>query len=84
MDTREIKFTLPADIAREAEVLGLLEPGAIGELIRDALRRRRVDTLFQAADRLAGVGVPPLTEAELEGEILAARNARRNAHAGGR
>lgn len=84
MDTREIKVELPADIAREAEAQGLLTPETVGGLIREELRRRRADAFFHAADRLAGIGSPALTEAELECEIRAARDGRHSAHAGGR
>jgi hypothetical protein len=36
-----------------------------------------VGKLFAAADRLAESGAPPLTEAEVEAEIAAARRERR-------
>ncbi|MBD0340358.1 MAG: hypothetical protein ICV61_05515, partial [Microcoleus sp. Co-bin12] len=46
-------------------------------LLREEIRRRRVNQLFEAADRLANLDVPPLTEAEVEAEIEAARRSRR-------
>jgi hypothetical protein len=42
-------------------------------LLREELRRQRVDRLFEAADRLAALPLPALTEAEIEAEIQAVR-----------
>jgi hypothetical protein len=80
----EIKLSLPGSVAREAEVSGLLKPESLESLLREELRRRRVDGFFAAADRLSALPAPPLTEAELEAEIQAARAQRRSGHAGGR
>lgn len=79
----EIRLRLPDSVAREAEASGLLDPGSLEDLLRAELRRRRVDGLFAAADRLAGISSPPLTAEEVESEIRAVR-AGRAAHAGGR
>ena len=73
----ELKVTLPDSLAREAEASGLLTPQAIEALLREEIRRRRVNQLFSAADRLANLDVPPLTESEVEAEIEAARRSRR-------
>ena len=82
---RELRHVLPEDLAREAETCGLLTPDSIESLLRTELsRRRRIGHLFDAADRLAGLPAPPLTEAEVEAEIQAARGARRNPDARGR
>jgi hypothetical protein len=77
----EIKLRLPDEVAREAASDGLLEPDSLESMLREELRRRRVDRLFAAADRLAALPIPPLTEAELDGEIQAARASRRRPHA---
>lgn len=79
----EIRLSLPDSVAREAEANGLLAPESLASLLREEVRKRRVDRLFEAADRLAGISSPPLTEAEVEAEVRAAR-ARRASHAGGR
>lgn len=63
-------------LASEAEASGLLEPEIIAGLLRDELRRRRVDQLFEASEQLAKLSVLPLTEAEVETEIKAARENR--------
>jgi hypothetical protein len=73
----ELKLNLPDSLAREAEAKGLLTPEAIESLLREEVRRRRVEQLFEAADRLAASGDPPLTDAEVEAEIQAARRNRR-------
>jgi hypothetical protein len=77
----ELLLDLPDSLAREAEANGLLTPGVIERLLREELRRQRVEQLFDAADRLAALPLPPLTEAEVEAEILAARQARHSADA---
>jgi hypothetical protein len=80
---RELTVRLPEQLATEAESTGLLEPQAIEQMFREELRRRRVDELFEAADRLAAVGGAPLTAAEVEAEIEAARAERRTREARG-
>lgn len=77
MSPVELKLDLPDSLAREAMANGLLTPEAIESLLRAEIRRRRVDKLFDAADRLASLGAP-LTEAEVEAEIAAARQAYRS------
>lgn len=73
----ELKLTLPDALAQEAERAGLLTPRALEEMLREQVRRRRVDDLFAAMDRLANVKLPALTQAEVEIEIAAARAARK-------
>jgi hypothetical protein len=51
----ELTLALPDSLAREAEAAGLLTPKAIEQLISEAVRRQRVDRLFDAADRLASL-----------------------------
>lgn len=80
MSSVEIKLDLPDALAREAEANGLLKPQAIESLLREEIRRRRVNKLFDAADRLAALNAP-LTEAEVEAEIAAVRQARRSSDA---
>jgi hypothetical protein len=80
MSTLELKLVLPDNLAREAEGNGLLTPESIEALLRAELRRRRVNKLFAAADRLAALKTP-LTEAEIEAEIAAVRQSRPSADA---
>lgn len=72
----EILLTLPDNLAREAEANGLLRPEFIASLLRAEIRRRRVNKLFAAADRLADLD-EPINEAEIEAEIAASRRERR-------
>ena len=72
----EILLTLPDNLAREAEANGLLRPEFIASLLRTEIRRRRVNKLFAAADRLADLD-EPITNAEIEAEIAASRRERR-------
>ena len=80
MSSLEFKLNLPDNLAREAEANGLLTPEAIESLLRAEIHRRRVNKLFDAADRLAALDTP-LTEAEVEAEIAAVRQARRSSDA---
>ena len=73
----QIVLTLPDNLAWEAEANGLLRPESISALLRAEIRRRRVNRLFAAADRLADLD-QPLSEAEIEEEITAARKSRRS------
>jgi hypothetical protein len=73
----EIKLNLSDSLAREAEAGGLLTSESIEYLLREEIRRRRVNRLFAAADRLAALDMPPLTESELEAEIQAVRDSMR-------
>jgi hypothetical protein len=72
MSSIELKLDLPDSLAREAKANGLLTPEAIESLLRAEIHRRRIDKLFDTADRLAALDMP-LTEAEVEAEIAAAR-----------
>ena len=76
MVSLELTLHLPNELAREAEAAGLLTASAISGLLETEVRRRRIDKLFNAAGRLAAIE-PPLSEAEIEAEIQAAREERR-------
>jgi hypothetical protein len=73
--------TLPENVAKEAKAIGLLQPEALERLFRDAIRRSQREQLFNSADRLANQDSPPLTEAEVNAEIEAARQERRATNA---
>ncbi|MCL4708404.1 hypothetical protein KJ068_24865 [bacterium] len=81
MSQTTITLQLPDSLANEASATGLFEPSAIEKLLREELRRRRVDRLFEAADKLSNLDAPVLTEAEIEAEIQATRMARNPSHA---
>jgi hypothetical protein len=48
--------------------------------LRAEIRRRRVNQMFNAADRLAALDVSPLTDAEIESEIKAVRATKRKSN----
>jgi len=72
MTTVDFKLSLPDQLRKEAEAAGLLRPKAIERLLRDEIRRR-VDNFFAAADRLAALDLPLLTDEEIRQEIHLAR-----------
>lgn len=67
-----IQIDLPDATAQAAREAGLLTPQALEQLLREAMRKRQVDRLFVAMDKLAALE-PPMTEAEIDAEINAAR-----------
>lgn len=84
MATRDLRLIVADALAQEVETAGLLTPRALEALLRAELRRRRLDDLFAAADRLAALDEAPLIAAEIDQEIRAVRRERRGAPARGR
>ena len=80
----ELTLTLPDTLAREAQARGLLTSRGVEALLRAELQHRRVEQLFAAADQLAALPLAPLTEAEIEAEIQAARAQKRETGASSR
>lgn len=72
----EVTMNLPDALAQEARAAGLLTPQAVEAMLRERLRNQRVDELFAAMDNMADVEMP-MTEAEIQAEIEAARAERR-------
>jgi hypothetical protein len=72
-----VSLTTRDPLAKEAEANGLLTPEFIESLLRAEIRRRRVNKLFVAADRLADSDLPTLTETEVEAEIATVPQSRR-------
>ncbi len=77
-----ITLNLPDTLIKEAEANGLLKPETLAVILRDEIRRRRVNKLFATADRLAADD-SSLTEAEIENEVSAHRAEKRIANARG-
>jgi hypothetical protein len=73
MTTLDFKLSLSDQLRNEAEAAGLLSSKAIERLLREEIRRRHVDNLFAAADRLAALELTPLTDDEIAQEIRKAR-----------
>ena len=72
-----LTIDLPDDLAEEARDAGLFAPGAIEAMLRENLRRRAADELFDATDKLAGAKLPTMTMAEIQEEVNAVRSQRR-------
>jgi len=79
MATREITLQLPEDLFLQAQAAGLIEPDQVEGLFRQALaRKEKVTRFFEIADQLAALNeTDPITEAEIEEEIQAARAEKR-------
>ena len=73
----ELTVTLPDGLASEAKAAGLLTPEAIEDLLREAVRRKAVGELFDTMDRMADANIPPMTMEEIQAEVDAVRQARR-------
>jgi len=73
----ELKLSLPDNLAKEAAQAGLLSDAEIEKLLREEIRRRATNELFEAMDRMAAVAGAPMTEDEIQAEIDAVRAARR-------
>lgn len=78
-----ITVEVPDELVKEAVAADLLSSDALVDLIRQEIRRRRVDRLFAAADRLAVLDAPVLSAAEVAAEIEGARAKRRDLNAPG-
>ena len=50
---------------------------AIERLLREAVRRKAIDELFETTDRMAAAEIPPMSEEKIQAEIDAVRKARR-------
>jgi len=73
----ELTLKLPDELARQIRAAGLLDEAAVEKVFRDALRRQAVGELFAALDEIEAAKLPPMTEAEVQAEIDAARAERR-------
>ncbi len=72
-----LTIDLPDNLAEEAKQAGLLTPNAIETILRETLRRRSVNGLFSAADKLAAANLPPMTMDEIQEEVNAVRAQRK-------
>ena len=73
-----IQIDLPDATAQAAREAGLLTPEALERLLNEALRRKQAaDSLLSIADRVAAVGIEPMSMEEINAEVKAARAARK-------
>jgi len=78
-----IEIELPEATAKAAREAGLLTPQALDRLLTDAIRRRQAaSSLLAVADRVAAAGIGPMSMEEINAEVKAARDERRQ-RAGG-
>lgn len=73
-----LRITLPDQLAQEARRAGLLSPERLEPWLRDQLKGQRVDELFLAMDRMAGVDSPAeMSPADVAHKIAIMRAERR-------
>jgi len=82
MTTLELKLNLPDRLARDAAQMGLLEPDNLQNLLREAVRNRRITQLAEARERVAAAGIPPMSLDEIQAEVDAYRAEHRGRAAG--
>ena len=71
-----LTIDLPDNLVKEAKDAGLLAPTALEAMIREHLRRRAVNGLFNAADQLSKANFTPMTMDEIQAEVNAVRTQR--------
>lgn len=74
-----VQITLPDQLALEAQRAGLLSPARLEKWLRDQLKDQRVDELFLAMDRMAGVNEPVAMSPEEVAQEIATMRAERRA-----
>ena len=74
-----VQITLPDQLAQDAQRAGLLSPARLEKWLRDQLEGQRVDELFAAMDRMAGVDEPVAMSAEDMAQEIATMRAARSA-----
>lgn len=74
-----VQITLPDQLAQDAQRAGLMSPARLEKWLRDQLESQRVDELFSAMDRMAGVDLPAAMSPEGVAQEIAAMRAERRA-----
>lgn len=72
----QVTVSLPDDLRQQAESIGLLMPQAIEQLLREEIRRRKINQFFEAIDQVAKIDLPRLTDDEIAAEIESARRSK--------
>ena len=78
-----LTINLPDQLAKEAKDAGLLDAEAIEAMLREQLRRRGVDELFEAMDRMTKVATPAVMSPEEVAEEIRRLRAERRSKNGG-
>ena len=74
-----LQITLPDQLAQEAQRAGLLSSARLEKWLRDQFKDQRVDELFSAMDRMAGVDEPTAMSPEDVAQEIAEMRAERRA-----
>lgn len=74
-----VQITLPDQLAQEAQRAGLLTSDTIERMLREQLKARHVDELFQAMDRMAAIDTPAAMSPEEVAEEISVMRAERRA-----
>lgn len=74
-----MQISLPDEVAKKANQLGLLEPHVLAEILSKEIRQRTFSEIFALSDKLAAAGDVPMSEEEIQAEIRAARAEKRAA-----
>ncbi|MBI3053849.1 MAG: hypothetical protein HYY77_07390 [Betaproteobacteria bacterium] len=77
MTTVELKLSLPDQLAEEVRAAGLLTSETVEALLKVALRAKRAQAFFEAADAFAAAQLPPMSMQEIQAEVDAARRGAR-------
>lgn len=73
-----VQFELPDATVQAARDAGLLTPQALDRLLNAALERQRAaDALLSIAERVAAANIEPMSMQEINAEVKAARQERR-------
>ena len=73
----ELIVKLPDELARQIQAAGLLDEAALEKVFREVLRKQAGGELFAALDEIEAAKLPPMSGAEIQAEINAARAERR-------
>ena len=69
----KLSMDLPGKLAEEAGKAGLLASDALEAMVRENLRRRAIDGLFEAVYKLAASDFPAITMVDIQAELNAVR-----------
>jgi hypothetical protein len=80
MTNLELRLNLPDRLTKDAAQMGLLESDSLQNLLREAVRARRISqlALALARQRVADAGIEPISLEEIQDEVDAHRLALRN------
>ena len=73
----ELTVTLTDELVRKAEAAGILNDQGIERALRDALKREAGRKLLEISKTMQSVGLPSMSEEEIQAEVDAVRAERR-------